>query len=88
MRNLVMTAFTGVVALSASSVAFGNHVPVGQTFDNRGQCERAIAQARNDARRDSNQNAGDYNKDFDDSNFFCMKNADGTFTIVNGPDED
>ncbi len=85
MRNLVLTA--GVIALGVSSVASANHVPVGQTFANRGQCERAIAQARNDARRDSIQNAGDYNKDFDTGNFFCMANADGTFTIVNGPDE-
>jgi hypothetical protein len=62
-------------------------VPVGETYSNRGQCERAIAQARTDARRDSSMNAGDYNKDFDNGNFFCMKNRDGTFTIVNGPDE-
>ena len=88
MKSFVMTAFTGVMALSASSVASANHVPVGQTFDNRGQCERAIAQARNDARRNSSQNAGEYNKDFDNSNFFCMENEDETFTIVNGPDED
>lgn len=83
-----MAAVTCAAAFGVSSVAYADHVPVGQTFDNRGQCERAIAQSRTDARRDSSQNAGDYNKEFDNGNFFCMKNSDGTFTIVNGPDEE
>jgi hypothetical protein len=87
MRKLVAAAVTCSMAFGASSVAYADHVPVGQTYDTRGQCERAIAQARNDARRDSMMNAGDYNKDFDNGNFFCMKNRDGTFMIVNGPDK-
>lgn len=87
MRKLVAAAVTGMMGFGASSVAYADHVPVGSTYKNRGQCERALAQARNDARRDSMMNAGDYNKEFDSGNFYCEKTGDGMFMIVNGPDE-
>jgi hypothetical protein len=86
MKKFVIASLVVGTALGASSAAYADHVPVGQTFDTRGQCQAAIAQARNDARRDSSQKGGEYNKEFKNGNFFCEENDDGTFTIVNGPD--
>jgi hypothetical protein len=86
MNKLVMAAATCAMTVGATSVAYADHVPVGETYKNRGQCERAIAQARNDARRDSMMNSGDYNKDFESGNFYCEKMSNGMFMIVNGPD--
>ncbi len=73
--------------LSIPTIASADHV-VGKTFtgpDARGQCERFVAQSRNEGRaaaKERERNPGEFNRHF---NVRCQENADGSFTVV--PDQ-
>lgn len=84
MKKLLITALIGASTLGVSSVATAGHV--GLTFENRGQCEAKIADARNNRRKASEENAGEFNKG-DIPDYVCEENDDGTFTIVDLGDD-
>ncbi len=77
MKKVIIAALATAAALGTASVAPAAHV--GVTFDNRGQCEAFLADARNDARKASDENPGQFNKEYK-GDFFCEENEDGTFT--------
>lgn len=79
MRKLLIAMLAGSAALGMTSVATAAHV--GVTFETKEECKEFLAQSRNNARKASDENAGQFNKDWKDE-YYCEENEDGTYTTV------
>lgn len=89
MKKLVIAAM--LLSSSWAAPALADHTPQhafkGMTFDNRGQCERALAQYRNEARGDhATMSNAEYNRYFN-NRFYCDMNRDGDWVVkINNDD--
>lgn len=90
MKNFLTTALI-VGALAIPSVGFAQEgVPLpdasipGNTagFDNRGQCQRAVTQARNEDRRNRDGLSNQDNNQQSRQNVRCEESEDGRFRAV------
>ena len=86
----LMIAVLASGALSVPAMAYGQGIDDqfrGQTFSNRGQCQSALAQARNERRQDPNLRPG--NRELSNSEYNaliaqryrCAQNSDGTWSV-------
>jgi hypothetical protein len=88
MRKLITAAFVGA-ALCVPTVATASDWEDGQRYDNRGQCQSALMQKRNEHRRDPSLRPG--NPDATPSEFnravreniVCTQDSDGRWFVDN-----
>ena len=73
----MMIALVLAGSLSAPTIAFAQEEVPGE-FATRGQCEAAIKQSRNEARKSSDENAGTFNKAAKGQEV-CVPNENGGF---------
>ncbi len=77
MKKILIAALAGSVAFGTTSVATAAHV--GVTFETEEECKEFLAQSRNNARKASDENPGQFNKEWKDE-YYCEENEDGTYT--------
>lgn len=91
MKKLMMTAFvTGALAIPtfASAQGVGDEVNSHGPYANKGQCQSALMQERNERRKDVEQRPGNAELSNSEYNalirgrFECQQNPDGTWSVV------